>query len=334
MSAVVEGVATGDSPSATIHGPEVARRWSWTPLVATVTVGILLSILPHLAAKTRTGSFDWVADTDELGIYLPVASKLYHSDTFQFQLSDPVSPRRDPTVFPWTQLAPGALIARALKTGPLPVGLIWRTLAGLMVGLAWYLLFFYWCRTGWLASAAAIFLMADWELLTAKLFFRQILVGGQLMTGAADHLLATKPNLMPQWRIMTPGLSLGFLLFYASALLRALDRRTMSAVTLAGVACGALFYVYFYYWTAAGLSLLMCAFLFRQHRHVFLATGAVGVVLGLPSLISNYLFQATFNSDWLARTDKFVEIGHFQDLILPKIGPMLAVVAVGHAVVR
>ena len=46
---------------------------------------------------------------------------------------------------------------------------------------------------------------------------------------------------------MTPALSLGSLLFYVWALMRALDHRTRSAMILAGFACGLLFYVYVYY---------------------------------------------------------------------------------------
>ncbi len=150
----------------------------------------------------------------------------------------------------------------------------------------------------------------------------------------ADHLLASKPNLMPHWRIMTPGLSLAYLLLYVLALLRALDHRTRSSLLVAGVACGLLFHVYFYYWTAAGLSLLLCAVFLRSERQVFLATGSIGLVVGLPSLVSTYLLPATQNADWLARTDKFIQIGHLQELILPKIGPMLAMAAVVYAFVR
>jgi hypothetical protein len=273
-----------------------------------------------------------VADTDELSIYLAVAAKLYHGDGLR--LSDPVSPRNVPTVFPWSQIAPSTLAARALGTGPLSVSLIWRIFAGVTVSLCWFLLFYYWTRTGWLACAAALLLMADGDLLTGRLFLRQVAVTGDLLAGGAQQLLATKPNLMPQWRIMTPGLSLGFLLVYTWALLRAIDLRTRMALALAGAAFGILFYVYVYYWTAAGLSLLACAALFPRDRSVFVTTGVVGGLLGAPAVIRDSLFRAEWNADWLARTDKFVEIGHFQELIVPKLGPMLALVATGYAIAR
>ncbi len=152
---------------ARLSDPTMWRRWQ--PLALTVAVGILLSLLPHLVARVETGSFDWVADGDELSLYLAVSAKLYHGDAYR--LSDPVSRRRDPTAYPWTQLAPGILTARSLGTGPLSVSLIWRFLAGATTALAWYMLFFYWSRNGWLAAAGAIFLMSAGDLLTARLFF-------------------------------------------------------------------------------------------------------------------------------------------------------------------
>ncbi len=323
---------SGDPWSAsTVTGPTGARSIR-LPLLVAVTLGLLLSALPHLVAYAKTGSSHWVADSDELSLYLPVSARLYHGEGFE--LLDPVSPDPAPTVYPWSQLAPATVMARSLRSGPLSVSVIWRAIAGLTVSLGWFLLFHYWTRSGWLACAATILLMADSELLTGRLILRQLLITADLLSGGAEHLLATKPNLMPQWRIMTPGLSLGFLIAYSWALLRALDDRGRAAIALAGTAFGMLFYVYLYYWTAAGLSLLACAAFFPRDRAVFVTTGAIGCILGAPAVIAAYLFRANWSADWLARTDKFVEIGHFQELLIPKAGPLLALVATVYALTR
>ena len=88
-------------------------------ILVTVAVGIVFSVLLHLAGKYKAGSYAWVADTDQLSLYLPVAAALSHGEGLR--RSYPVSNQTAPALFPWVQNALSALLARALWTKPLPV---------------------------------------------------------------------------------------------------------------------------------------------------------------------------------------------------------------------
>ena len=58
-------------------------------------------------------------------------------------------------------------------------------------------------------------------------------------------------GLHTEWRIITPGLSLAYLLLHIWLVARACARPTPARLLASGAGLGLLFYVYFYYWTAA-----------------------------------------------------------------------------------
>ncbi|MBX6311807.1 MAG: hypothetical protein IRY99_02635 [Isosphaeraceae bacterium] len=63
-----------------------------------------------------------------------------------------------------------------------------------------------------------------------------------------------------------------------------------------------------------------------SHRWVYFHTGWIGGLCGLPALINNALLRYSTSSDWLQRSDKFMPIGRFDELLLPKSALVLLLV--------
>ena len=295
--------------------------------------GILISILPHLVRRVQTGSWVWLADSDETGLYLQTAAQAFHEHSTS--LADPIFTTPHPTIYPWIQLWPGLFAARLLGASPLLIGLFWRILAGATVGAGWYAVTYRFLRRPGIAFGATIFLLADSGLLSARL----VLVQGQnllsLLTSRVSPVgLLTKPDLHPQWRIISPGLSLGFLLFHLWAVAGALEKPDRRRVALAAISVGLLFPTYFYFWTAVGLGIGLAILALPEQRRTFFQMGALGLLLGLPSLLRDYRLQKASALDWALRSDKFVPIGHLSELIVPKLGPLLLIAAMFLAIRR
>lgn len=296
--------------------PSEPRSPSALPFGLCVGAGLLLSTLPHLLWWARRGEPVWFADYDELSLYLPIISQAYYNHPFR--LGDPTQAEGGATLFPWLQMAPAVLIARGLGLGMTSIGLIWRIWAGLAVGAGWYLALRRPARGSWIAAALALLLMTDGGILSGLPVLRQASHALALTTGPGyERLTATIPILCLQWRLITPGLSLPFLLLQAWLLARALSRPDdRAALALAACGFGLLFYVYFYYWTAAGLALLLCMVLDPSRRRVYFLTGLIGTILGAPMVLAQAWLKQSTSDDWLMRSDKFVQIPRFSELNL------------------
>ena len=97
-----EGVGGADGTHRTsIAGRHTSRNRTLAAGLLCVLVGLLLSTLPHLQSWIRLGEPIWVADEDELGLYLPVAAQA--SVHHPFRLADPVV-SDGPTAYQWLQL--------------------------------------------------------------------------------------------------------------------------------------------------------------------------------------------------------------------------------------
>ncbi|MDG2039898.1 MAG: hypothetical protein P8J30_05395 [Ilumatobacter sp.] len=93
-----------------------------------------------------------------------------------------------------------------------------------------------------------------------------------------------------------------------------------------GVALGLLVHVYFYYWTAAGLAHLLLT-LDRQRWGTYLRVAVIGVLVGLPALVAGALLTTDTSADWMLRSDKFVPIGHFEELLVTRAAFLLFSIA-------
>jgi hypothetical protein len=79
---------------------------------------------------------------------------------------------------------------------------------------------------------------------------------------------------------------------------------------------GLIFYVYFYYWTAAGLALLIALAVDVGYRRVYFHIGWIGGLIGLPMVVSDFLLRKSEPSvtDWLHRCNRFLTIGRFDGM--------------------
>ncbi len=223
------------------------RRWPLEIVCALACglAGVLISILPHLLWWPRLNEPVWLADQDEL-LYLALAGQAYFNHPTY--LSDPIAVSGGYCMYPWLQMGPGILIATRLPWGVLGISLVWRFLAGLSIGVAWYVLIRFYTRSRAVAVAIALFLLSDAGLLWARPLILQFKYAWQILSGSGGYLLQERPLIHPEWRIITPGLSMALYLVHLWLMGMARARPSGSRLLLAGIGFGLLFYNYFFYW--------------------------------------------------------------------------------------
>ena len=310
-----------EPPPALARRPPPSRRADAFALSICVLAGLLLSLYPHLRAWVERGDPAFVADRDELEIYLPTSTRAYQSHPFR--LEDPVPRGGGRTMFPWPQLGPGILLARALGWGTLGVSIAWRLLGGLLIGGLTYLTLRQRLQRPAVACALSLVLLADLGLVfgTPLLFHLSALAS---LARGETTLLAGWPKLHANWRLITPALSWPWLLLASLLWLRHAERPTPRRRALCGVALGALVGVYFYHWTAAALGLGLWFVVVRERRKEALHLAWIAVAVGLPALIASALLKADAPADWLSRSDKFVPLARTAGLSFPKSALLLA----------
>jgi len=288
-------------------------------MIVLAIIGIILSELPHILWFLKTGSPLILSDKDDK-LYLAYAADAYFNHPFY--LSDPVLKEGGDTMYPWIQFIPGVLLTKVLGLGTGYINIIWRFWAGLSISIAWFVLVRLYLKNTWLASVIVLILMTDRGMVHGTLLYRYL--------GDIKNILTNTPIHFPtgieypyfpltQWRLITPGLSLSFLLIHIWSLRFSINRPNKARILLAGVGYGLLFYVYFYYWTTATLAMLIAMLIDFKNRKTYLLVGLLGLAVGLPSIIINASIKARTNSDWLPRTDNFLPIPHFSELMIPKI---------------
>ena len=291
--------------------------------VACVLFGLLISMLPHLVWWAHTGSPVWIADNDEF-LYLSYASQAYFNHPAY--LSDPVLTSPAPEMYPWLQMVPGVLVAKFFQLGPMVISLIWRAWAGLSIALGWYLLVRFYVKKPWVAAAISAVLMADVGVVAAHPIWRQLLTSARILLGHTQDILDQNPQIHTGWRIITPGLSLAYLLLHIWLVARAREVPSRNRILLAGLGLGILFYAYFFYWTAACLALAVVFLLDAKNRKVYWQTACVGVLVGLPNLLATFLLKRSASPDWPLRTELALPISRFSELLVPKIALALLVI--------
>ncbi len=298
----------------------------WLAAIACVAAGTLISTLPHLLAWARTGRPFYVATVDERH-YLAVASQAYfnHPTT----LADPVRAGGGANIYRSLSFLPGVWAAKLLGLGPLGIGPTWRVIAGTTIGLGWYVLFRQKLSRPWVAAALAVILLSDPGLVHGFPLIR-------LVNRAIKIALAPSHSFFPGgqwiylgWRVVNPAMTMPYLMAFIWAVTRARASPTHCRIVVAGLVFGLLFYVYFYYWTAAGLALVLAMALDAGHRRVYFHSGWIGGLLGLPAVVSDFLLKQRLPSvtESLLRQERFMPIGRFDELVLPP--EMVVAVALG-----
>jgi len=312
--------------SSTTHSE---RSYGWSAELAAVAVcvlaGALMSALPHLLEWWRTGHAVWIADYDELDIYLPVASHAWHGNPWH--LGDPVCPGRD-SYLPWLVINPAVIVVRLLGLSVIYIGLVRRVMAGAELGVLWYLIFRLYFSRRWIALSLTLFALFDLGTMDGRPLAEQVAEFLRLCRVPPDHLLSfgDSPKTSGPWRIINPALSWPFLLFYIWAMGRAVKRGSRAAVVWAGIGFG-LCFSYFYYWTAVGASLILGTIADRAHRRVYIRAAIIGSVLGVPFVVRGIILKGQGTNDWLQRFDQFLPIGHFSELMFPKVVMIAMLVA-------
>jgi hypothetical protein len=294
------------------------------PLILTLLFGVLISTLPHLIYWARTGSPVWIADTDELTIYLQTASQAYFNHVGR--VTDPyfVAPR--PTIYPWIQIIPGTFIAWACGLGPMAIGWIWRAWAGVTIAAGWFFALRFFLKSSWAACFGAVYLLSEGGLLEAKPLFRQFKHTLMSLAGLDFELFLGKPQMHPEWRIITPGLSLGALLLFVILHARARERPTRARIIASGLAFGLLVHTYFYFWIAVAGGLVLAMLIDRPAWRTHLHALWIGGLAGLPKLLADRAIQAGHSRSWMERGDLWVAIPRGSELVVPKAGLVLLIV--------
>ncbi len=291
--------------------PRLRRDFFWA--LACALMGLILSTLPHAIWYAKRGEPVWFSDYDDI-LYTSFAAKAYVHHPFA--MADPVYPDKVPTHYPWLQFIPGELIAHAFGMGPLLINLAWRGLSGVFIGAGWYALLRTFRLRPAIAGALTALLLSDGGLVAGLPVFRNLWTAIGLVSGrSVSQSLGTIPLLCFQWRIITPALSLPFLIAQVALLARAREAPRWSRLLLSGFGFGLLFYVYFYFWTAVGLALVIAWALDAGHRRVYVATGLIGGLIGLPGLILNAKTRAS-GITWTERGDYFVHVPRLESFQL------------------
>ena len=300
------------------------RRADLFAALVCAAFGWLLAFSPHLLWWPTLGEPVYIADFDDLE-YMSVCAEA--SFNHPARLGDAAIEGGDRGMYPASQFVPAIALTRALGWGPERVDLVWRTWAGISLGIGFYLLIRRFVERPWVALALTAALLSDSGMLTANPFWGQARTVLRIATGRGESLFDGFPKILTQYRLITPGLSLWALLVHVWLLSQARARPSAPRIALAGLGFGLLFYVYFYFWTAAGLALVLALALDAGHRRVYFHVGWIGGLLGLPALVSNYMITREFSRDWMLRTDNFLPIARFSELLLPRSAVVLAVVA-------
>ena len=300
----------------------------WLAAIACIAAGVLIATLPHFIAWTRIGRPYYVASPDDR-FYLAIASQAFFNHPFT--IADPIFVGKQPTVFRPTQFLPGVWAAKFLGLDPLGIGLMCRVFAGSTIGLGWYLLFRQWLRGPWVAAPLSLMLLGDTGLTHGTPLLRLGLDTMIILLRTNEAYFHAGHWIHLEWRSVNPAMTMVYLLGLIWAVTRALKSPSRGRIALSGVSFGLLFYVYFYYWTAAGLALLIAMILDAGNRRLYFHVGWIGGLIGLPAVVSDFLLKRDLPAvtDYLHRNDKFVIIGRFNELELSK--DMMVIIILGLA---
>ena len=282
---------------------------------ALAAAGALLAVLPHLVNLFQRDSLEYLADGDQL-LYMGWSRDAALKGTNS--LVDAVHSKSGPMMHPWLLFIPEAWVAHQFKLGITGLNILWRCLGGAGVGLGLYLAMRSVVRDRRLALGVATILLFEAGLLFGQPIFRQ-LDALQAVLRSTGVFFESVPRVMAHLRVVPPALAIPFFLAHLGAVASARAWGGRKSLALAGITCGLLFHTYFYFWTTAIAALAVAFVLDPKGRKLYAVTAVTGLLIGLPAVIDGARVKAAYPIDWLHRTDKFVKIGRFDELLLPKL---------------
>lgn len=266
--------------------------------LACAFVGLVLAVAPNLAVLARHGTILFLADADD-AYYLSIARAPYYGEP---SLRDPYLPpsRRVPTLHTSAMFTPWAVLDRALGLPLLGLSVVWRVVGGAALGASLYVL----CRkvlggthrsTAW-ALGCSLVCLADAGFGDGRMLLAAV--------GLVQHLLAgttplTKPDALPQYRVVSPLLNIQALLLLI-AVVSPPRAKGKGGVLIGSVLLAACIYLYFYFWTTAvvalglyaGVNLALASFGAEAEKEARRDAGRFaalvllgGLILGAPGIM-------------------------------------------------
>ena len=302
-------------PAIQVHRLPGHFGWRGLPALFVAGAGVILSFFPYGLWFWHFRKWVFIADRDNL-FYLQMAAQPYYRNIWY--LADPVYPAYQ-TYYSWIQFVPAAKLAQALGMGVFGVNVLWHLWAAIAVALTLYGLFFHFIGDRWLAAACAVFAMSDAGMLVGQPLVREAIVMARLLAGHPGTLLNEWPPVfLNQWRMVDPALGLPFLFSQILLMAKARNDKQWLWAVAAGIAFGCLFYVYFYFWTAAAAGLFFAWLVDRNGRRIYACSLAIGVLLGSPSLLQNLYLKSRIPPDSLPRVTYFLPIPRLDYFLLPR----------------
>jgi hypothetical protein len=131
----------------------------------------------------------------------------------------------------------------------------------------------------------------------------------------------TTSNEPGQWRIIDPPVGMPFLLLQVFFVSAAVERPQSGSVPLAaGISTALLFYVWFYYWSAAVAALAIGFVLDRSARRAYATILGIGLGAGAPAIIEGLITKPLLDPQALHRIGFFAPVPRLAFFLLPKAG--------------
>ena len=285
--------------------PSPSATSEWPIALLLMVLGLVLAVIPHLVRWKTTGDAVWICDTDELVPYGHLVSHAYREHPWK--LGDPALESGGSSMYPWIQFAPWMMLARLFDLGAPWVFGVMRVFAGLTLGLGVYLLA---RRPGaiWLTAVLAVLAVADDGLQSGLPLVSHWDAVFQIIGGTPGGKLNAWAGPLGQFRLITPGLSFLSMAVALHGLMLLREAPSRRRMIFAGLGFGYCVATYLYFWTAVGGAIGLLLFIDRRNWRWYAGVIAIGLVVGSPALLQNFLTKATYGDDWLIRSEYMVRL--------------------------
>jgi hypothetical protein len=115
-------------------------------------------------------------------------------------------------------------------------------------------------------------------------------------------------QVLPQLRMISPGMSLFSLLLTLFLLLRLHQQPSLRHAIHAGLGLGLCIATYLYFWTAAVIAIGCLSILQPSRWKLYFIVLAIGGCVGSPALLQNFITKLQYGDEWLVRNEYFVPV--------------------------
>ncbi len=280
------------------------------PVLVCSTALLALGLTPNFACWLSGYGFTCPTEGAVL-YYLQLAAQPYYSHALY--LSDPMV-QGGASFYPWLQYIPFVCLTRWLGLSIFWIQVLWTVAAALGAGLTLYLFLWLVFRNRWLAAGTAICIWADIDFGVPQfadrfLFVHQIyLIASDFVAHLRGHPLLARPVCVWQWRLTNPALDLPFIFLQLVVTSIAREHSSRRNLVLSGLVFALTFYVYFYLWTMLAAGLCLAILVDRADRSTYAWTLVLGVALGWPQIVHDYLAKNALTAEGIEHFGLFAPI--------------------------